>query len=201
MCTPPRVIISILTPLYIDYIPHPPTQRLEHGLAQIECNGSGGDGLGVAVGSRAHLLEDAIAERSALRNFAMWGLHMLVWLLCVRGVQDTQCGFKLFTRVTARQLFPALHIERWAFDLELLYLCRKLRIPIAEEAVNWTEIDGSKLDVASASLQIFRDLCMIQLCYTLGVWKVNEDVLLDGGGEPNAGYDPRQTVGRRVKLH
>jgi dolichyl-phosphate beta-glucosyltransferase len=36
-------------------------------------------------------------------------------------VRDTQCGFKLFRRGAARALFGALHIERWAFDVELLW--------------------------------------------------------------------------------
>jgi dolichyl-phosphate beta-glucosyltransferase len=78
--------------------------------------------LGVAVGSRAHLEQDAVARRTLLRNVLMWGFHFLVAFVGgVRGIKDTQCGFKLFTRGAAAALFPNLHIERWCFDIELLF--------------------------------------------------------------------------------
>jgi dolichyl-phosphate beta-glucosyltransferase len=38
-----------------------------------------------------------------------------------------------------------LHIERWAFDVELLYIAEKLDFSIGEVAVQWTEVDGSKV--------------------------------------------------------
>lgn len=95
------------------------------------------DGLGIVCGSRAHLEQDAIASRSVFRTFLMKGasiytrakiifsnylilihavgFHFLVWLFAVRSIRDTQCGFKLMTRSTARLCFPSLHIERWLF--------------------------------------------------------------------------------------
>eukprot|EP01138_Halocafeteria_seosinensis_P008833 gb/GECG01009029.1/.p1 GENE.gb/GECG01009029.1/~~gb/GECG01009029.1/.p1 ORF type:complete len:328 (+),score=36.42 gb/GECG01009029.1/:1-984(+) len=90
------------------------------------------DGLGIAIGSRAHLEEQSKAQRSAFRKFLMWGFHTLVTVL-VGGdheIHDTQCGFKLFTREAARLLFPVMHIERWAFDVELLFLASKWKIPM-----------------------------------------------------------------------
>lgn len=77
------------------------------------------------------------------------GFHFLVWLFAVRSIRDTQCGFKLMTRSTARLCFPSLHIERWlflinfyihiflnlyffkcrAFDVELIYIAEYLNIP------------------------------------------------------------------------
>ncbi len=55
-----------------------------------------------------------------MRNVLMWGFHLAVTLVGVRGIRDTQCGFKLFARASAAALFPAQHVERWAFDVELL---------------------------------------------------------------------------------
>ena len=61
----------------------------------------------------------------------MHGFHFFVSSVGgVNNIHDTQCGFKLFTRAAARGVFPSLHIERWAFDVELLYLARQLRIPV-----------------------------------------------------------------------
>lgn len=69
--------------------------------------------LAIAIGSRAHLEEEAIASRSIFRTFLMYGFHFLVWLFAVRGIKDTQCGFKLLTRQAARVCFESMHVERW----------------------------------------------------------------------------------------
>lgn len=104
----------------------------------------------------------------------MYGFHFLVWLLCVRGVKDTQCGFKLLTRKSAKTVFGALHVERWAFDVEMLYIAQRLDIPISEVAVNWTEIEGSKIVPFWSSLQMAKDLFLIWLRYRMGAWKIDK---------------------------
>lgn len=101
------------------------------------------DNMAISCGSRAHLEKDSVAQvigfgplcdrifmncaslssqlitvpslpqRSMLRTFLMYGFHFLVWFLCVRGIKDTQCGFKLFTREAALKTFSSLHVERW----------------------------------------------------------------------------------------
>lgn len=75
--------------------------------------------LALVCGSRAHLEQDAIASRSVFRTFLMKGFHLLVWLFAARSIKDTQCGFKLLTRPTARLCFPSLHIERWLLNNSL----------------------------------------------------------------------------------
>jgi len=127
---------------------------------------------GLVCGSRAHLEKESIAQRSFFRTILMKGFHMCVWMFGCKTIQDTQCGFKLMTRETARVAFHSLHIERWAFDVELIKIAEILRIPTAEVSVNWTEIDGSKLDPISASIQMFKDLFFLWLRYFVGVWKV-----------------------------
>ncbi|EDW04060.1 dolichyl-phosphate beta-glucosyltransferase [Drosophila grimshawi] len=127
---------------------------------------------GIAIGSRAHLEDESIATRSFFRTILMHGFHTLVWIFAVRSVRDTQCGFKLFTRATARKLFNSLHVQRWAFDVELLYLAERLRLPMVEVAVRWTEIDGSKLSPFWSWLQMGIDLFMIWLRYLIGAWRI-----------------------------
>lgn len=103
----------------------------------------------------------------------MFGFHFLVSFLCVRGIKDTQCGFKLFTRKTAARLFQIVNIERWAFDVELAYVAQSLNVPIVEVPVVWQEIPGSKLSPFAASVQMGKDLLRIRLAYMLGIWTVN----------------------------
>lgn len=132
----------------------------------------------IICGSRAHLEKEEIAKRSYFRLFLMHGFHFLVWLLCVRGIRDTQCGFKLLTRKSARTIFEALHVERWAFDVEMLYIAQTLNIPITEIPVNWTEIEGSKIVPFWSWLQMGIDLLLIWLRYKIGAWKIKKHKML-----------------------
>ncbi|XP_014209510.1 dolichyl-phosphate beta-glucosyltransferase [Copidosoma floridanum] len=126
----------------------------------------------IICGSRAHLEEEEKAKRSLFRLLLMHGFHFLVWFFCVKGVHDTQCGFKLLTRESARLVFAALHVERWAFDVEMLYIAEVLGLPVTEVAVEWQEIEGSKIVPVWSWLQMGRDLMLISLRYKLGAWKI-----------------------------
>jgi len=130
------------------------------------------DGLAVGIGSRAHMQQDAVAKRKWYRNILMYGFHTLLGIFGVRGIKDTQCGFKLFSRRAAQLLFPSQHVERWAFDVELILLSQRFGIPMTEVAVNWQEIAGSKLSLFAASVQMARDIIRIRFAYMLGVWTV-----------------------------
>ncbi|KAF9454380.1 glycosyltransferase family 2 protein [Macrolepiota fuliginosa MF-IS2] len=127
---------------------------------------------GVAVGSRAHLVKsEAVVKRSVLRNILMYGLHTILRIVGVGHIRDTQCGFKLFSRSAAQQIFPAQHLPSWIFDVELLLLAKQLRIPAAEVPIDWHEVAGSKLNVVTASLQMLRDLLIVRANLLLGRWK------------------------------
>ena len=153
--------------------------------------------MGVVVGSRAHLVNsDAVAkvrreresaihrcqstsqcthsliqsrQRAWYRNLPMHVFHFLVDNLCVRGIRDTQCGFKLFSRAAARRIFPRQKIWGWSFDCELLFLAGDL--PVAEVAVFWVDVPGSKLSVVLASLEMARDIVLLRVMYGLGLWR------------------------------
>uniref|UniRef100_A0A3B1IF68 dolichyl-phosphate beta-glucosyltransferase n=1 Tax=Astyanax mexicanus TaxID=7994 RepID=A0A3B1IF68_ASTMX len=144
-------------------------EKVEAGLENISPKP---ENMAIACGSRAHLEQESVAQRSFFRTVLMYGFHFLVWFFCVKGIKDTQCGFKLFTREAALRTFSSLHVERWAFDVELLYVAQCLQIPIAEVAVNWTEIEGSKLVPFWSWLQMGRDLVFIRLRYITGAWKL-----------------------------
>ncbi|XP_054576329.1 dolichyl-phosphate beta-glucosyltransferase isoform X1 [Eptesicus fuscus] len=147
----------------------PDVEKLEKGLNDLQ---PWPDQMAIACGSRAHLQTESIAQRSYFRTLLMYGFHFLVWFLCVKGIRDTQCGFKLLTREAASRTFSSLHIERWAFDVELLYIAQFFKIPIAEIAVNWTEIEGSKLVPFWSWLQMGKDLLFIRLRYLTGAWRL-----------------------------
>ena len=136
------------------------------------------NGFGVCIGSRAHLQENAIAERAWYRNILMFVFHFLVMSLTVKNIRDTQCGFKIFTRKTAAALFSNLHLKRWCFDVEILFMAQQLQIPMIETSVNWQEIDGSKLSIIDSSFQMARDLVLIRFCYMFGLWRIEHQTEL-----------------------
>lgn len=90
------------------------------------------ESLGMVLGSRAHMAEKSVAARKWYRTILMKGFHMLVMMLCTRQVQDTQCGFKLFTATTAKTLFRNLHLYRWAFDIDIIYQAEAIGVPMKE---------------------------------------------------------------------
>ncbi|KAF7588024.1 dolichyl-phosphate beta-glucosyltransferase [Aspergillus hancockii] len=95
-----------------------------------------GEGRGVAVGSRAHMVgSEAVVKRSKLRNFLMHSFHLILWLLTpskTATIKDTQCGFKLFSRASLPYIIPYMHSEGWIFDVEMLMLAEFSGIPVAE---------------------------------------------------------------------
>lgn len=125
----------------------------------------------VAIGSRAHLEEKALATRKWYRNFLMKGFHVVVLLAAGPGIRDTQCGFKMFTRAAARKLFTNIRLKRWCFDVELVYLCKWFRIPIMEISVNWSEIPGSKVNPLSIPNMLW-EMALMSLGYRAGIWKI-----------------------------
>jgi len=133
----------------------------------------------IIFGSRAHLEEESKASRSPIRTLLMHSFHFFVETLCSSRIKDTQCGFKLFTRNAAIQLFTNLHLRRWAFDIELVVIAEHLEIPMAEIAVKWHEVDGSKLATSKLSLVwnsigMLRDMICVRLCYALQIWKIQK---------------------------
>mmetsp|Transcript_160 Transcript_160/g.554 ORF Transcript_160/g.554 Transcript_160/m.554 type:complete len:313 (+) Transcript_160:123-1061(+) len=130
---------------------------------------------GLVCGSRSQYHPELAGEsekRPWYRDVSHIVFLLLVNTLCVRDVLDTQCGFKLFTRATALELFLFMHIERWAFDVDLLYLAQAKGHPIGEAVVRWVEVDGSHLSVVGASLQMFKDVLRVPLLYGIGFWKM-----------------------------
>lgn len=131
-------------------------------------------GRGVAVGSRAHLVgSEAVVKRSKLRNFLMHSFHLLLkWMTPPKTAQirDTQCGFKLFSRLTLPYIVPYVHSESWIFDVELLMLAEMADIPVVEVPVGWREVVGSKLNVVWDAIGMAWGLAVLRLFWGTGIY-------------------------------
>lgn len=121
---------------------------------------------GVVVGSRASVL-----SLRPWRRRLMGAVFSAVSRLCVSGVEDTQCGFKLLTREAARATLPQLRVSGWAFDVEMLMVAQALGHRIGCARVPWTDVAGSKIRWHTP-LEMLLDVLAVALCYRLGLWRV-----------------------------
>lgn len=124
-------------------------------------------GHDVVIGSRALPDSDLRVHQPWLRERLGRSFNLLVRLLGVRGFADTQCGFKLFTRRAARDIFPRLFTDRWAFDVEALLVAKYMGYEIREVPVTWVNAAGSKVNVLRDALGTLRDLLRIRAAWLL----------------------------------
>jgi dolichyl-phosphate beta-glucosyltransferase len=116
----------------------------------------------VAIGSRA-LEQSLVRKRQAFHRVLLGKLgNGVIQLFAVPGIQDTQCGFKLFRAGVARALFAQARIDRFAWDVEILYLARRHGFPIAEVPVLWFNSPESKVRVVRDALQTLWDVLRIR---------------------------------------
>jgi dolichyl-phosphate beta-glucosyltransferase len=126
-------------------------------------------GADIAVGSRA-AAGAQVGPRSLVRRTLTLGLHLIASGLFGIGVKDTQCGFKMFTRHAARELFALQTMEGFSFDLEVLYLARRRGFTVAEVPVEWVNAPGSRVEAVGATALFLKDLVTIRLRDLRGVY-------------------------------
>lgn len=112
----------------------------------------------VIIGSRAVAGSERMVRQSASREWMGRGFNLAVRLLGLSGCHDTQCGFKLWSRAAAGEVFPRLTIERFAFDVESLWLARQLGFRILELPVRWAHDAGSTVNVPVDGARMTFDL-------------------------------------------
>ena len=118
-------------------------------------------GAPVAIGSRA-LDEALVKEKQPFFRQAMGKLfNRLVRLVAVPGIHDTQCGFKLFTREAAHEIFSRAKVDRFAYDVEALLLARQLGYAIAEVPVLWFNSADSRVTLFGGA-QAYWDVLRIR---------------------------------------
>jgi dolichyl-phosphate beta-glucosyltransferase len=116
----------------------------------------------VAIGSRGLDYGLIGTHQSKLREFAGRSFNRLMRLSVGLPFKDTQCGFKAFRRDAARDVFSRVRIDGFGFDVEALYLARKLGYETREIAVVWNHVDGTKVSMIGDSLTMFTDLLRVR---------------------------------------
>lgn len=148
-----------------------PIDQLEKILPKFE------DGFDVVIGSRA-----GREGAPLIRKTMALGLSVLRNLILSLPYKDTQCGFKAFTKKASEKIFRRLQIfnnkqaELGAsvsagFDLEILYVARKLNLKVAEVPVVWHHKEGTKVNPIKDSYEGLRDLLKVRLNALRGLYK------------------------------
>lgn len=115
----------------------------------------------IAIASRE--LPGAVRyNEPAYRHIMGRVFNWLVRILAVPGIQDTQCGFKMFTREAAQVLFPLQRIDGWGFDVEVLYIARRHGMRLTEAPINWYYQSDSRVRPIHDTINMVRELLKIR---------------------------------------
>lgn len=116
----------------------------------------------LVIGSRG-LAESRIEQRQPFyREMMGKTFNRLIRLIGVRGIRDTQCGFKLAQGDIGRALCSELKIEGFAYDVELIWLARKRGYQVAEVGVVWINSPDSRVDPIRSSASMLRDILLMR---------------------------------------
>jgi glycosyltransferase involved in cell wall biosynthesis len=114
----------------------------------------------VAIGSR----EAPGAVRYNEPWYRHWGgrgINLIIQMLILPGLNDTQCGFKCFRADLAKELFPLQTLLGWSFDIEILYLARRKKMNIKEIPIDWYYRSDSKVNAIRDAIRMIGDIFRI----------------------------------------
>jgi dolichyl-phosphate beta-glucosyltransferase len=119
-------------------------------------------GADVAIGSRWVKTELQLRRQPLYRQLLGRVFNLALRMILGLRFQDTQCGFKAFTRRSAHMLFPLQKIERWGFDPELLYLAKRLHLKVEEVPVAWAHREGTRINPLRDGMRMFVEMLQIR---------------------------------------
>lgn len=151
--------------IYNDADGSSPIEELEKLIKSID---SGHD---LAFGSRAKPDDSRFVDALAYRKYMGNTFNLIVQALILPGIQDTQCGFKMFRRNVARDIFSVAQVNGFAFDVEILYIARLRHYKWEEVPINWSNVDGSKVNVFVDSPKMFVEVLKISMGAWLGRYR------------------------------
>ncbi|MBP6629021.1 MAG: glycosyltransferase family 2 protein [Kofleriaceae bacterium] len=132
-----------------------PIEELDKLMARLDA------GADIAIGSRALASSDIQVRQHPIREFMGRGFNTMVRVTLLGGIRDTQCGFKLFTRAAAQDLFGRATIDGFAFDVEVLWLARG-RYRVDEVPIVWRHVEQSKVSPGTDAARMFLDILRIR---------------------------------------
>lgn len=161
--------------LFADLDQATPLKEIERFFPKFE------SGFDVVIGSRS-----GRAGAPIFRKLMAYGFAFLRTIVLRLPYKDTQCGFKAFKKGATEKIFMRMKIFNEStvskgaavtagFDLEILYLARKLHLRVAEVNVGWHHQETERIHVIKDSWEGFRDLFMVRINALMGKYKISDE--------------------------
>ncbi len=116
----------------------------------------------VVIGSREGTGARRIGE-PFYRHLMGRVFNRVVQRLAVPGVEDSQCGFKAFEGEAAREIFRRQRIDGWGFDVEVLYIARRLGYPLRVVPLRWEHKENSRVQPVRDTLGMLTDVIRVRV--------------------------------------
>lgn len=129
------------------------------------------EGFEIAIGSRGLKESDLVIRQPWYRERLGKTFNLLIRILLVGGIKDTQCGFKLFKGDVAKRLFKKSRINGFSFDAEVLFIAKKLGYRIKEVPVKWLDSRNSKVRVFKDSARMLFEVLMVRTYWLQGLYR------------------------------
>ncbi|MBI2995624.1 MAG: glycosyltransferase family 2 protein [Candidatus Melainabacteria bacterium] len=155
--------ISTELVLYTDADGASPIEEIEKLLPWID------QGHDVVVGSRVLKDEVTKVKMSFKRRFIGFSFHLILATLNLATIRDTQCGFKLYKKNVAEKLASLQKCFNYTFDVEHLYLAKRLGYKIKEVGVNWYHVEDSKVSMLRDSIKMFLEVLKVRFIYQYNI--------------------------------
>jgi dolichyl-phosphate beta-glucosyltransferase len=141
-----------------------PIEEIDKLLPYIE------EGYDLVMGTRAHPAADVRIRQPFYREYGGKMFNVLIRLLLLKGFHDTQCGFKIFRRASVLPILSRQRVDRFAFDVELVYLAQAAGLRIADVPVVWMNSPESKMGLRGIIGAVL-DVLRIWLGRVTGQWR------------------------------
>ena len=122
-------------------------------------------GADMVIGSRAMTASEIEKRQPWWRERAGRLFGGFVRTVLLPQIADSQCGFKFFSHTAAQQIFSRQKLTGWAFDVELLYLARRLGYQIIQVPVHWVDDPDSNVQMLRDGPRMLLDVVRIRLLH------------------------------------
>lgn len=126
--------------------------------------------LDVVIGSRALPDSNVEIRQNWLRQTMGRSFNVIIRSLTGLPFRDTQCGFKLLDRERVKPLVEKMVVDGFAFDVELLFLCARFGLSVADVPVTWRNATGSKVSIVGDPLVMIADVLRVRWRFRRGLY-------------------------------
>lgn len=126
--------------------------------------------LDVAIGSRGLDPSKVEIRQNIVRQSMGKGFNLAIRSMTGLPFRDTQCGFKLMDHARVRALFETMVVDRFAFDVEFLFLCMRFGLRVAEIPVVWRNAPGSTVSMLRDPMNMLLDVARVRWRFRRGLY-------------------------------